>query len=449
MLCCLHNLDISSETVFYNAMLPTPSWYYFAMLCSLCHLDISTETVFCNAFLLTPTWYLDWDCILQCFSAHTNLISRLRLYFAMLFCSHQLDISTETVFCNAFLLTPTWYLDWDCILQCISAHTNLISRLRMYFAMIFCSHQLDISTETVFCNALRLTQSWYLDWNCILLCYAVHAILINRLRLYFAMLCCQHHFDISTKTVFFNATLLTPFWYLDWDCILQCYAAYTILISRLRLYFAMLRCLHHFDISTEIVICNATLLTTSVTQAWPIRYPLHSSRDECSGYGMGHAWVAEDECSGYGMGHAWVTVDELLTSFWYIDWDCILESFAAFIILKSRMQCYAAYAILISRLRLYLAMLCYSHNLDISTKTVFCYAMLPTSSWYHDWSCILQYYAVYTILISRVALYFAMLCCLHNLDSLTETVFDSTVFDISTDTVFCNAWCLHHIDISA
>ena len=32
--------------------------------------------------------------------------------------------------------------------------------------------------------------------------------------------------------------------------------------------------------------------------------------DECRGYGMGHAWVTNDECSGYGMGHAWVTDDE-------------------------------------------------------------------------------------------------------------------------------------------
>ena len=99
-----------------------------------------------------------------------------------------------------------------------------------------------------------------------------------------------------------------------------------------------------------------------VNQAWPIPYPLHSFLgnpgvthsvptafidDECSGYGMGHAWVTKDdwwmqwvrnvsrlgyqgwlmnavgmeyvtpwlprmidECSGYGMGHAWVTEDE-------------------------------------------------------------------------------------------------------------------------------------------
>ena len=32
-----------------------------------------------------------------------------------------------------------------------------------------------------------------------------------------------------------------------------------------------------------------------VTQAWPIPYPLHSSSDECSGYGMGHAWVTKDD----------------------------------------------------------------------------------------------------------------------------------------------------------
>ena len=48
-------------------------------------------------------------------------------------------------------------------------------------------------------------------------------------------------------------------------------------------------------------------------------------RDECSGYGMAHAWVIlilgnpgmthsvptafSDECSGYKMGHAWVTED--------------------------------------------------------------------------------------------------------------------------------------------
>ena len=31
----------------------------------------------------------------------------------------------------------------------------------------------------------------------------------------------------------------------------------------------------------------------SVTQAWPIPYPLYSSH-ECSGYGMAHAWVTED-----------------------------------------------------------------------------------------------------------------------------------------------------------
>ena len=41
------------------------------------------------------------------------------------------------------------------------------------------------------------------------------------------------------------------------------------------------------------------MLPISVTQAWPIPYPLHSSRnesrDECSGYGMGHAWVTEDD----------------------------------------------------------------------------------------------------------------------------------------------------------
>ena len=152
----------------------------------------------------------------------------------MLFCSHNLVMSTQTIFCNAML-------------------TILISRLRLYLAMLCCSHHLDISTETVFCNAM-LIQFWYLDESCfcnalpptpswyfdidnILHCFAAYTILTPRLRLYFGMLCLQN-LDISTETVPCNAMLPTQYWYLDWDCILQCYAAYTILISRLRLYFA-------------------------------------------------------------------------------------------------------------------------------------------------------------------------------------------------------------------
>ena len=37
-------------------------------------------------------------------------------------------------------------------------------------------------------------------------------------------------------------------------------------------------------------------ISSSVTQAWPIPYPLHSSPrgDECSGYGLGHVWITKD-----------------------------------------------------------------------------------------------------------------------------------------------------------
>ena len=52
---------------------------------------------------------------------------------------------------------------------------------------------------------------------------------------------------------------------------------------------------------------NTILGNPGVTHSVPTAF----INDECSGYGMGHAWVTEiDECSGYGMGHAWVTEDE-------------------------------------------------------------------------------------------------------------------------------------------
>ena len=159
------------------------------MLCCLHHLDISTETVFCNVMLFTPSWYLDWD------------------LYSMLCCLRHLDNSTQTTFCNVMLLTPSQYLDWDCILQWYAAYAILIYRLRLHFALLCCIHFLDISTETVFCNAMLLTPSY-----------------------------------ISTQTTFCNAKLHTLSRYLKWDCILQCYAAYAILISRLRLYFTMLCC---------------------------------------------------------------------------------------------------------------------------------------------------------------------------------------------------------------
>ena len=266
MLCCLRHLDISTETYFQSyaayTILISRLRLYFAMLCCLRHLDISTETVFCNAMLLTPSWYLNWDCILQCYAANFILKSRLKLYFAMLGCLRYLYISTETALCNAMLLTPSGYFDWDCILQCYAGYAILISRLRLIF------------------NAMLLTPSWYIDSDYILQCYAAYAISISRLRLYFAMVCCLRHLDISTQTTFCTAMLHTLSRYLDWDCILQCYAAYAILyidsdyilqcltayaisISQMRLYFAMLCCLRHLDISTETVFYNAMLLTLS------------------------------------------------------------------------------------------------------------------------------------------------------------------------------------------
>ena len=108
------------------------------------------------------------DCVLQCYAAHTILISRPRLYFSMLCCLQHLNTSTETVFDNAVLPTPYWFLESDCMLQCYAAHIILISRLRLYFVMLYL-HNLDIATESVFCNALLLTPSWYLDSDCILL----------------------------------------------------------------------------------------------------------------------------------------------------------------------------------------------------------------------------------------------------------------------------------------
>ena len=274
---------------------------YFTMLCCLRNLYIWTETVFCNALLLMPSQTHDWDCFLQCFADYAISISRLRRYFAMLCCSHHFDISTETVFCNAMLLTTSWYLDWDCILQCFATDTFLISRLKLYFAMLrclnhldistvmyfailCCSNNLDISTKTVFCYAMLPTPSWYLDWECILQCFAAFTILISRLRLYFAMLCCLHHLNIASETVFCNAFGLTQSIYLNWNCILQWYPAYTILISRdrlilqcfaytitisrQRLYYAQLCCLHTLDISTETVFCNALLLMPSRYLDW-------------------------------------------------------------------------------------------------------------------------------------------------------------------------------------
>ena len=203
--------DISTETVFCNA------W-------CLHHHDISTKTVFCNAMLLT-----------------TILISRLRLYFEMLSCLPHLDISNGIVFCSALLPTQSWYLDWDCILQGNVAHNNLLYLDWDFFAMLFCLHHLDISTKAVYCNALLITQSWYLDWDCILQCYAAYPVLM---RLYY---CIKLH---------------TQYWYLDWDFILQGNAGHAILISQLRLYFAML-CLHNIDNWTETRFCNAMLPTPS------------------------------------------------------------------------------------------------------------------------------------------------------------------------------------------
>ena len=161
------------------------------MLRRLHNLDVSTETVFWYATLPTQSWRLNWNCVLICYAAYTILMSRLKLCFDMLCWLHNLDISTETVFCNVKLFTQSWYLDWDCILQCYSAQTILT--YRMHLAMIFCLHHLDISTETVF-----------------------------------AMLCCIHRLDFSMETVFCNTMLLIQSWYPDWDCLLQCYATYTI-----------------------------------------------------------------------------------------------------------------------------------------------------------------------------------------------------------------------------
>ena len=245
----------------FNAMLLTTSWY------------LNWDRFLCNALLLIPAWYLDGDCILQCYAAYTILISGLRLFFfrnntiktnkekaavmdiymetgprskmhyylkqqttktkiathnfdILIFgcCSVRPSARWRECCCNAMLPKPSWYLDLNCILQCYAAYAISISRLRLYFAMLCCLRHLNISTETVFCNAMLLTPSWYLDWDL------------------FSKLCCVHHLDISTETVFCNAMLLTSSRYLDWDCILQCYAAYAILISQLRLYFAMLCC---------------------------------------------------------------------------------------------------------------------------------------------------------------------------------------------------------------
>ena len=238
MLCCLHQLDVSTATVFlqcyaaYNILISRLR-LYFAILCCLHHLHILNygnlqcyaaytilkarlKLYFAKQCCIHNLVYLDSDYILLCY-AYTILISRLTLYFAMLCYIHHLDISTETVFCNAMLLTRSWYLDWDCTLQCY-AYTILISRLRLYSEMICCLHNLAISTETVICNAILITQSWYLDWDCILQCYAAQTIFY------------------PTENAFSNAFLLTSAWYLDRDCVLQCFAAYTILISRLRLY---------------------------------------------------------------------------------------------------------------------------------------------------------------------------------------------------------------------
>ena len=162
--------------------------------------------------LLTPSQYLDWDCILQCYAAYAILINRPRLHFARLCCLRHLNISTET------------YFAMRCCLRHLDISTETV------FGMLCSLHHFDISTETVFWKALLHTPSRYLDWGCILQCYAAYTIFISRLRLY----------------------LPKQSWYIDWNCILQCYAAYTILISRLKLCFAMLCCLHHLDISIEI-----------------------------------------------------------------------------------------------------------------------------------------------------------------------------------------------------
>ena len=228
-------------------------------------------------------------------------------------CSHHLDISTKIVLCNAMLLTPSWYLDMNYIWQCFAARTILIFRIRLYFAIICCLYHLDILTQHVLCNDMVLALSWYLDSDYILLSYA-STILISWLWLYFAMLCCLHNLAISTDTV-----------------------------------FAMLCCLHTLHISTETffaTLCDLNHLDIST---------------------------------------------------------------------KSILQCYSAHTILLCRLRLYFVTLC-------------------LQSWYLDWDCTLQCYAAHTILISRQRLYFAMLC-LHN-------------FDISTKAVFAMLCCLHHLDIS-
>ena len=187
---------------------------------------------------LTNSSYLDWDCILQLFFTYTILISRKRLYFQC-YAAYTILISRLRLYlqCDAaYTMLITWLRMYFVML---SAHTILISRLRLYFGML-CLQNLDISTESVPCNAMLLKQSWYLGPDCILQCFAAHTILKSRLRLYFAMLC-LHYLDISTETVFCNAMLPTP------SC-----------ISRLRLHFAMLCCVHHLYISTETVFCITT-----------------------------------------------------------------------------------------------------------------------------------------------------------------------------------------------
>ena len=139
----------------------------------------------------------------------------------------------------------------------------------------------------------------------------------------------------------------------------------------------------------------------------------------CLGYRGWMQWVGNGSCLGH-RGCAAYTILIYWLSF-------ILESFAAYIIFKSRMQRYAAYAILISRLRLYFATLCCLHDLDVSTQTAISNALLLTQSWYIVWNCILQCYAAYTILISRLRLHLTMLCCLHNLDISYETVFSNAM----------------------
>ena len=166
MLCCLRHLDISSGTV-------------FVKLCCLHQLDISTETVLCNSLLLTPPWWY-------------------------------LDISTQTVFCNAMLLTPPWYIDSDCILQWYAAYVILISRLRLFFRQCYAAYAILISRLRLIFNAMLLTPSWYLDWDCILQYYAAYAILISWLRLSFAMLCCLRYLYILTNTVFAMLRCLHP-----------------------------------------------------------------------------------------------------------------------------------------------------------------------------------------------------------------------------------------------